>query len=414
MFAYLRRWGWQVGVTGASLFSLHYLYTFSNSLQREYFCILPLALSLVAAFRLSSWPLWLRAFIVGLLHGAVVTIKPPLALAFPVVLAGLVAAGGVRPGSPWRRGLGSAAGWIAPALFGFAFVPGLCASYLLSHGAWDAFREMTQEYWPLYAQLRGEGTLRVNPFELRRLADLGHALRRFAFLPISAIGLYLGVPRIWRRGSGDRVELTVMLALLAVSVGYIYVSGKFWLYHVLPLAFLYSLLAALALVSAKTQQSLGSAAFRSAALVFLLLITWRLPVVYGQPDPRGSDVESAAEILTERLEPGDTVQPLDVTGGAAHAMLISGARLATPFLYDFHFYHHPHTAIIARLRQRFMRAMKTAQPRFVLSNSGFLWRPRGPGTAQHFPELEALLSKRYGVIWRGQRLVLYELRATRP
>jgi hypothetical protein len=58
--------------------------------------------------------------------------------------------------------------------------------------------------------------------------------------------------------------------------------------------------------------------------------------------------------------------------------------------------------------------MEEAQPRFVIADHGFSWRPRGRGTAKGFPELDTLLSTRYKIVWRGQRLLLYELRAAGP
>ena len=60
------------------------------ALEREYLCLLPLCLALLLAFRLSEWSLALRAFGVGGLIGAIVSIKPPLLIYFPFFLVAMV------------------------------------------------------------------------------------------------------------------------------------------------------------------------------------------------------------------------------------------------------------------------------------------------------------------------------------
>ena len=45
-----------------------------------------------------------------------------------------------------------------------------------------------------------------------------------------------------------------------------------------------------------------------------------------------------AKYLKDHLEPGDTVQPMDWTGAKIlKGMLIARAKVATSFVYDFHF-----------------------------------------------------------------------------
>lgn len=140
--ALLRPYSIRVGVAAACLFSVQYLeWGPDTSLQREYLCMLPIALSLVIAFRTErGFPL-IRAFAIGVLHGAVISVKPPLIVAFPVVLAGLLfqlpnTEATLRSG---RKIIAPLAGFIPErgalnaillAILGFAVVPGLCALYL--------------------------------------------------------------------------------------------------------------------------------------------------------------------------------------------------------------------------------------------------------------------------------------------
>src|SRR5262249_8093250 len=131
-----------------------------------------------------------------------------------------------------------------------------------------------------------------------------------------------------------------------------------------------------------------------------------LTVLAGKPFPVHPDILRAAAELRARLRPGDTVQPLDVTAGAVHAMYLARADIATPFLYDFHFYHHPASAITRRLRRRFLAGMDHSRPRFVVAATTSGWRPVGSETAD-FPELDALLRRDYRGLWRGERLTFY-------
>ena len=98
------------------------------------------------------------------------------------------------------------------------------------------------------------------------------------------------------------------------------------------------------------------------ALVAVLAALWTTAVLPSiQPGPRPvkrGDVDVIATFLSQRLRPSDTVQPLDVASGAVHAMLITKSLIATPFIYDFHFYHHQKRPIIRDLRGRMLAAIK--------------------------------------------------------
>jgi hypothetical protein len=125
-------------------------------------------------------------------------------------------------------------------------------------------------------------------------------------------------------------------------------------------------------------------------------------------------VDEIASYLRAHLAPGDTVQPLDWTGGAVHAMLIARAPIATPFVYDFYFYHHVSNPFIQRLRARFMAAMRAAPPRFVIQIETQKPWPGGADTTREFPELQALLATDYTVASRGDGYQILERVTTAP
>ena len=92
-------------------------------------------------------------------------------------------------------------------------------------------------------------------------------------------------------------------------------------------------------------------------------------------------------------------------------MLITRARVATSFVYDFHFYHYVDRPYIQTLRSRFIGQLERAQPRFVIqvTTEDKPW-PSGANTTRAFPELERILATAYAVVSRGEGYSIYELR----
>lgn len=104
------------------------------------------------------------------------------------------------------------------------------------------------------------------------------------------------------------------------------------------------------------------------------------------------------------------MQPLDWAGGAVHALLLSKARLATRFIYDFHFYHHVSNPYIQNLRREFVRDLEMRRPRFVVEIVGEdkPW-VSGTDTTREFPALRSLLARDYRTACQGNGYVIYEL-----
>jgi hypothetical protein len=107
------------------------------------------------------------------------------------------------------------------------------------------------------------------------------------------------------------------------------------------------------------------------------------------------------------------VQPLDWTGGAVHAMLVSEARLATPFVYDFHFYHNVSHEYIRNLRRRFVLSLRQSRARFIVQvvDDDKPW-VHGEDTTREFKELQSIIDESYMVARAGQGFVIYEIRNT--
>ncbi len=157
-------------------------------------------------------------------------------------------------------------------------------------------------------------------------------------------------------------------------------------------------------------------------LVLAVLITIRPPAIFlnqvsgrGANIPKDGRVDAIASYLKTHLRPGDTVQPLDWTGGAVHAMLIARAVPATRFIYDIHFYHSISDPCIQGLREEFVSRMTASRPRFVVEIVGPC-KPwvSGPDTTRSFPALERLMRSTYTPVQRGNGYIIYRIRQENP
>ena len=399
---WLRRLGWKVAWAAMAAFVLLY---FGNgpiiSMQREYLLLVPLSLSLWAATASSSrlGPT-LRSFMIGLFFGGAFLIKPHIILGYPLILLLLIAE--VRapdPGKPWFGGWAfrlaavSAGGFLLPVF--------LTTFYLWKVDALQPFLEIARNYWPLYGEMTG-GHAVVSHSE--RLAYLWSSYWEFNGLAMLFWPALIGGFIAWANVPLLRPRRRLMAALGALTVLYsIYpvLAGKFWPYH--WLIFMYFLCVLGALCFADQPKATRAILKIFPPLVFLWTFivpssVWsamthqlRGEVFYQDKIARG---DAIAAYLRKHLAPGDTVQPLDWTGGSHQAMLAVRAELATPFLVDSCFYHHVSNPYIQGLRRRFIASLLAVQPRFIIQ---VLARdlPSGPDTSPNFPELEDILSTRY-------------------
>ena len=423
-FAALRPVSRRVAVGTALLFGLAYLgFGPRRSLQREFLLLLPLAGALWAAARPAGLALRWRALLVGVFCGAAAAIKPHAAMGLPVFL--------------WfahRAEGGRADGWV-PALLGAAvgFLMPVCAvlGYLWAAGALAPFWDAAAGYWPLYAEIGQNLSIVSGPERLPYLLKgwlrfgAGHyantpvAVWReglVAWFPAAALGFAMSQ----RGGDATQARVGRLLGALALVFSvYPVVTGKFWGYHWLPFFYFVCGLAGLCLAPESGRRRLASGAVLAVLVVTTLsALDWTAPLrllAEGRGDvvalnPRKRRPQEIGTFLRAHLEPGDTVQPLDWTGGAIHGMLLSRAELATSFVYDFHFYHHVDSAYIRALRARFVRELEASQPRYVIEIRGLKPVVKTDAARSLFPALQAFLDAAYAPVHRGPGFVIYERR----
>ncbi len=381
------------------------------SFQRDDLVILGLSLGGAVAFSARRGPSHARAVLLGLFFGAAATLKPPALVALPVLIAFLATD---APSAPRvaRRMLRLLA-WSA---LGGA-IPLLAVTlYLWRSEALSPFLEMAQGYWPLYTRLSGGlATIQSPSF------NLYSGYRMFGRLQVWLWPAGLGaLIAYWATRSSPRPRraLWALVALALALLGYVGIQGKFFPYHWHP--FLYCLVLLMSLSLMELDARLPAAVRVLPPLVLAAFLFHHLPLagamrarLEGRPaaPPKGGRVDEIAEFLRANLRPGDTVQPLDWTGGVVHAMLIAEARPATPYLYDFPFYHHVSNPYTFELRGRFLEALRLARPRFVVEVPGDE-KPwvRGKDTTRDFNKLRRFLEANYVLRVSRNGYVVYQRR----
>jgi hypothetical protein len=261
---------------------------------------------------------------------------------------------------------------------------------------------MTTRYWPLFARLGG---LHETIADQDRLAYLWSGIRALGghgiWLVPAGAGLALALQR-WGFASVLGRFAALQLALLVTHGVYPAFSGQFWPYHWFPFVFSLSAASALCWVRLDGREHRGLRFGAAAGFVAMLVLHFHTPAplqrfLAGAPpeDPDGPRVAEITAFLQSHLRATDTVQPLDWTGGAADAMLRAQARLATPYVCDFHFYHHISSPYIQMLRQRFLAALATGRPTYVIRIMTRKPWVQGLDTTREFAGLDAFLSTHY-------------------
>lgn len=132
------------------------------------------------------------------------------------------------------------------------------------------------------------------------------------------------------------------------------------------------------------------------------LLGWEMPA------PHNGRVDEIAAFLQTNLQEGETVQPLDWTGGSVHAMLIAKAPIATPVVYDVIFYQNISSPYIQSWRQRFMGLLEAAPPQFIIqieTNKPWI---TGEDTTREFPALHAFMEAGYTIALAGDGYNVWE------
>jgi hypothetical protein len=402
-FLAMRRFGKTPALAAAILFGFKYLQGGpSMSLQREYLLLIFVALAVWISMR-DELTLKHRLTL-GILFGLAAVIKPHAAIGLiPILFFDISDI--IQRLKPTL--LKAAATSILPTAAGFLIPVLAMIAWLGFTGALIPFVTIAVNYWPLYSQVNGQmevtaGAARMSLLLNQTLHLGGQAL----WLIPAAIGVYF-----------NQNKKTYLLASLALCYAiYPTFSGQFFPYHYLPFIYFIILLASLSIPTFDLRPSTFSSFIlhlSSFILFFALLSPSQTFIRQIKNKPIATSTDRAVEIvnfLEKNLETGDTVQPLDWTGGTLLAMLETRAHIATPYVFDFYFYHHVSHPYIQSLRADFMTNLQTASPRFIIEVAA-ADKPwvTGPDTSREFPELRAFLDENYSVTIQKDDYIIYEI-----
>ncbi|MGQ0734414.1 MAG: hypothetical protein ACT4QD_12245 [Acidobacteriota bacterium] len=417
----LRSHGWRAGVLAASCFAIVYLGEGPvQSLQREYLALVPMAISIGVIFHGSTAAIGGRSVSAsGLMAGIAASVKPPLVVCWgPLLVVALVSRLRAQDGSLalsrlFREGLAV----LFPFLLGLSLVPLLLAIWMNQNSALDAFLDMARNYYPLYAELKGNGFL----WQSGSTADL---VQRYVTNPLELIASFrfvivtffaLGVAWTYRTRPGF-VQCAMICGLVLCALLYLSVSGKFWVYHGFPLFYALSLLAGLS-VSRELACLPGEASWRNAILCATVAVGLPLNLAgreffdwrEGKPFiVKEGRVDLIADYLERNVGLTETVLPLDVTSGAIHGLYRNRRPLYGRFIYDQYFYHHVKHPYIQRLRREMLAQFKDGEPDIVVRlDDTWLRTP-------DFPELDAILSADYQMVLHENGVSILRRRSSAP
>ena len=411
-YYWMRVFGKLTAVGGIALFALLYFsHGMMMSMQREYLALLPVSLAIAVAVRGKKLPKAVGPLIIGGLFGCAVLIKPQFIIGIIPVIWYQVQ----KYLEPGNHRVVSLIRLSAISLLGMVVPLSIAIIYLTRNDALLPFLDIAGNYWHLYSQLDFENRLLEGSdriIYLLKAFRLGLLHRAIWMLPVIA-GLLV---RFGEKKLKLSAERKLLFELTAVFTFYPLISGQFWDYHWLPFLFFIVLSGSIIIMDqSKTAGRINSilfAVFLSTSVIYFLILPIdvrseilsypeKLPVKHNRP-------EKIAEFLEANSRAGDTVQPLDWTGGAVHGMLIAEARLATSFIYDFHFYHHVDNVYLQNLRRRFIDELNKEKPKFIVEIVKDKPWVRGKNTTKTFRELENLLAEFYFIVTAGDGYIIYQ------
>lgn len=402
----LARFGKRAAIAGCALFTLAYLHDGPTIVLQRDFALIPFLAAALCIQLSTRGRLPARAFGMGLCIALAMSIKPHAGIGLPLLLW-----------AEWRRRteagqagamLAEWRGLILWAGLGLALPLGAIGLWLAATGGLQPFLEIAREYLPLHVSLsRTHQQLDGD----RRLLYIAYNTSLFGRTPGWLIATAVGAFAAFSAGSLDRSRRRLVATLGGMAFLYcIYVvlAGQFWNYHWMPFKYFCCLLAGLCLMPFEglPKGALARSMPPAAAVLSIIAVLPFAPEYVARlqglplPPPDGGRVDTIATYLEEHLEAGDTVQPFDWASGGVHALLQAKATIATPYISDYHFYHHVESDYIKELRSRFIGDLTQAPPRFLV-DVAIRPIPKGEGCSTDFPELTALIQASYETVLDG-------------
>ncbi len=414
----MKPFGRLVAFAGCLLFGLIYLEGGPHmSLQRDFIAILPIATAILIATRCKPHQsVKIIHFLIGALFAFSALVKPHLAIGLPAIIL-YNCTQNTNESKSVRNLINLCITGGMFALLGFLSVLAIPFLWLWRIGALESFCNIFSSYVPLYVQMSGDFQFRGT---LERIINILRAYKKFGGFDFLVIGSMFGVYIVLTKSMSAAIKkLAILISALAVlySISVI-IGGKLWHYHWMPFGYFTSLCTAMILFSSPLFKNLHSTIILP-LLIFMVAVMMTVhpakvavqQVFYGQkPASVDERVKEIATYLNEHLSPGDKVQPLDWISGGTHAMLISKAVAATPYITDFQFYHNVSTPYIENLRKKFIEELNDEVPEFLIEvhvKGNVKPKLSGLDTAYKFPELKTFMKQHYRKDYTGDNFDIY-------
>ena len=333
---WMRKISPKVAWIGSVLWGLLYLGLGpSMSMQREYLILLPVLSGCLLFSRLWEKP-FLRNLAMSFCFGIASTMKPHAAI-------GVLAFIFLDFINIWQKEnhlRGKVSRFLKntalPVAIGFSLPLAIVMLYLVEKGVAQDFLSMAENYWPLYSHLSGDVGKLSGFYRIIYILQNWRLLGDFAvWLAPASIGSYIALqqPELKTR---QREQIIILMGLAICYGVYPIFSGQFWSYHWMLFLFFILQVASLCLIEQPERAGTGYQFYPMVVLFLVIFLTLPLNIfIPGEyvPPPKDGRVDEIVAFLQPKLRAGDTVQPLDWTGGAIHAMLILRAKIATPYQY---------------------------------------------------------------------------------
>ncbi len=398
------------------LFALSYLqHGPIMTLQRDYIGIIPVASAVLFSIYNFKINKTVRTYFIGLLIGASATIKPHFVIGLPVIVFFMLfldcREGEIKSFNYWKNYIKS----VLIAILGFASSITISILWIWKLGGLSHFIDIYSHYLPLYIQQTGRAEF-LSGFEY--LIYLKKAYATFGKQSLWLVPACLSFYLIHFESSltTKKKRLNIYLASLAFIYSiYTVIAGQFFSYHWMPFSYFIILTVSFIVIPIADNSSYKRMYI---TVVFLFIIFWAIQLPPGfiqqargedPSPPRGGRVDRIAGFLKERLKPEDKVQALDVVDSASHAMLLSEAKAATPYLADDILYHNISDPYIQSLRKKFIARLSEERPRFIIHARPKIRRAKGKDTTTRFNELRTFIKANYKVAARGHKYIIYEL-----
>ncbi len=149
---------------------------------------------------------------------------------------------------------------------------------------------------------------------------------------------------------------------------------KGWPYQLSPAVPFFTILAVYAMMRLERRHARHSAMIIVPVLAFLLYFYSPLGLVNRRrlAPMQGKTTKLLVKELNDYDIDNKRIQPLDLTGGTLHALLILKKPPATRFIYDVYFYNEIRSSFARKVREEFIATIKSQHPDLIILNS-FSW-----------------------------------------